>query len=868
MSRLLPAGDPPLARLFRPRSVLVVGDTEAPGPAAAMLDGLRAGGFAGPISAARPDRLVEALATPGPAPDLAVVAGGEDPGALLDRLAAAGVGGAILTGPAPAEPALPFLGGGSFGLIVPAIGLNASPLPDPPPAGPIALIGQSRGFARAVIEHAAAHGLGFAFVAGLGRNEGVGFSATLDWLAREPGVAAILLEVSRIRDRRGFLSAARAAARSRPVVAIRTAPDEDGAADAPPADLVFAAALRRSGILCVDGLEAMLAAIATLPRTRPLRGERIAVISRTRALAGLAERALARHGLALVPPPPETAPALSTLLPAESALANPWIIPDDAPPTRAAELAAALAELGAADAALIVHVPDPRRDGPAASPAAEALATAAALSRRLPMLAVWPGEDAGGTDRARLEASGIPAFPTPEQAASAAHLLVEHRRAREAAKELPPRTVLGIDPDRETVRRILDGARAAGRRSLTEDESLAVLAAYGIATVPTRVAADGEAAAQAATALGFPAVLKVRSPDLSRKTEVGGVALDLSDAAEVRRAAEAMLGRVRRAAPEARLEGFLVQRQALLRGVQEVLVRVGQDGLFGPAILFGAGGTKASVLRDLAAALPPLNLALARDLVSRTLVSRVLAGFRDQPRADLDALCGVLVRLSQLVVDQPELVSIDVNPLLAGPAGAVALDAGMTLSAEPRTGTAHLSIAPYPAELEESVVLADGRTACLRPIRPEDAEAHLQFFARLSPEDVRMRFFAPISSLSPEQVARMTQIDYDREMALIATAPGPEGAPETLGVVRIVALPGRPVGEFAVVVRSDLKGLGLGSLLMRKAIDWARGAGFAEIEGEVLAENRPMRAFVQRLGFTLHRHPDDPDLTVARLGPL
>uniref|UniRef100_UPI00307F7B10 bifunctional acetate--CoA ligase family protein/GNAT family N-acetyltransferase n=1 Tax=Elioraea sp. TaxID=2185103 RepID=UPI00307F7B10 len=487
-----------------------------------------------------------------------------------------------------------------------------------------------------------------------------------------------------------------------------------------------------------------------------------------------------------------------------------------------------------------------------------------ALGRRLPLLAVWPGGARGEADRRRLDGAGIPAFPTPERAAAAAALLVEHHRARQAARELPPRTVLAIDPDRASVRRVLAVAHRAGRTTLTEDEAFAVLAAYGIPSVPTRRARDPESTAAAAAALGFPVVLKIRSPDLAHKTAVGGVVLDLEDEAAVARAAAAMAARIARLAPAARIEGFLVQRQVGRRDAQETALRLARDPMFGAAIGFGAGGVEAALRGDMAVALPPLNLALAGDLIARSRIAPLLAGHRGRPAADRAALAEVLVRVSQLAVDWPEIATLDVNPLMAGPSGVMAVDGWIALDPAARPGTAHLAIAPYPAELEETMRLPDGTAVTLRPIRPEDAEAHAAFFARLSPEDIRRRFFAPIAALSAEQIARMTQIDYDREMAFIATAAGPDGTPETLGVVRIVRDPASAEGEFAVVVRSDRKGQGLGRALMRKALGWARRQGLAVLTGEVLAENEPMRAFIERLGFTLARHPEDPELLVAR----
>lgn len=856
----LPTHAAPLARLFRPASVAVIGDDPA---AAVVLAHLRAGGFAGPVRHVAPEA-IDALPE---APDLAVVVTDASPEAILARLAARGAGGAILTGPAPTAPGPRprFLGGHALGLILPRLGLNASLVAPMPAPGPLALVGQSRGFARALIDHAASLGLGFSAVIGLGRNEDVGFTASLDWLARDPGTGAILIEVSRIKDRRGFLSAARAAARGRPVVAIRTTPDREAEEGGLPADAVFAAALRRAGILCVDGMDAMLAAISTLARLRPLNGERIAVAAGSRALGALAARALVRHGIALAPPAEPVAAALGLLLPPESARSNPMILEDSAPPNRLAEVAAALAGIpGAADAVIAVQAPGVAPAEGIASPEAEALAATAALGRRLPLLAVWPGGARSETDRRRLDGAGIPAFPTPERAAAAAALLVEHHRARQAARELPPRTVLAIDPDRASVRRVLAAAHRAGRTTLTEDEAFAVLAAYGIPSVPTRRARDPESTAAAAAALGFPVVLKIHSPDLAHKTAVGGVVLDLEHEAAVARAAAAMAARIARLAPAARIEGFLVQRQVGRRDAQETALRLARDPMFGAAIGFGAGGTEAALRGGMAVALPPLNLALAGELIARSRIAPLLAGHRDRPAADRAALAEVLVRVSQLAVDWPEIVALDVNPLMAGPSGVMAVDGWITLDPAARPGTAHLAIAPYPAELEETVRLADGTAVTLRPIRPEDAEAHAAFFARLSPEDIRRRFFAPIAALSAEQIARMTQIDYDREMAFIATAAGPDGTPETLGVVRIVRDPASAEGEFAVVVRSDRKGQGLGRALMQKALGWARRQGLAALSGEVLAENGPMRAFVERLGFTLARHPEDPELLVAR----
>jgi len=863
----------PVDRLLRPRTVAVIGDlgTEET-PARRLLANLLTGSFGGAVLPVSPDSAavggilaypsVEALPL---APDLALLTLPEPAlGAALEALAARGAGAAVVVTDAEvAAPPIRAIGGGSAGVVSTAASLNASLWPALPARGSLALVCQDPGFAAALLDHAAAEGIGLSHVVTLGRNDDLGFTAVLDWLSRDGATRAILIEVSRIKDRRGFLSAARAAARGRAVVALRTADDPAGdpaAEVAVPASLVFAAALRRVGVVDVPGLEAMLEAATTLGRPRRMEGERVFIVSSSAGLGALAARAAEAEGAALPQPGPEAAVALG-LVGIEPR--NPLIAPAGSGPNRVGELVAAVRGAGGlADAVIAVHAPLAQREAEAA--AAEAIAAAHAAAAPMPVIAALPGGDVAESARARLAAAGLPAFATIEAAARAAGTLIRERRTRAAARELPSRTVLAVAPDRETVRRLLARVRRSGRATLTEDEAEAVLNAYGIPTAPARVAADAESAAEAARALGFPVVLKARSADLPHKTAVGGVTLDLETTAAVRAAAEAMEARLARLAPEARREGFLVQRQIVRAGRQELFVMLTRDPLFGPAIAFGQGGTAAGIAADIAADLPPLNRALAAALVGRTRVARLLAGFRDRPPADREAIYETLVRISQLAVDFPDIAAVDVNPLVSGPGGVIALDAWIEIDPEPATGTRHLAIAPYPAELVRRITLRDGRAVTLRPIRPEDADAHAAFFARLSPEDVRLRFFAPIRALSPEQIARMTQIDYDREMAIIATT-GDGAEAETLGVVRLFRTGAE--AEFAIVVRSDMKGSGLGGALMRAGLDWAREAGIARVTGDVLAENEGMLAFVRRLGFSVTRSRDDPELMVAAIDP-
>jgi len=422
---------------------------------------------------------------------------------------------------------------------------------------------------------------------------------------------------------------------------------------------------------------------------------------------------------------------------------------------------------------------------------------------------------------------------------------------------LPASAVLALAPDRAAVRRLFSGARAAGRTGLLQDEALDVLTAYGIPVVPSRPALSVDDAGTAASMLGFPAVVKLRRSGPPRPGGPGGVLLDLPDTAAVRDAAAALDRRRARLGGEGLAEGFLVQRQ--MGRARELRIGLYDDPLFGPAISFGGGGSSADALGDVAVDLPPLNLALADGLIARTRAARTLGELHEQAAANRGAVADVLVRISQLAVDFPEIAGMDLNPVFADSEGVSAGDAWIALRPAGEAGV--LAIAPYPAELAEHWS-AKGEPLLIRPIRPEDAEAHAALFSRLSPEDIRFRFFSMLRALSPEQIARMTQVDYDREMALVAVR---EATGETVGVCRLVRESYTTTGEFAVLVEPSMKGRGLARQLMLRIMDWARSQDMTGITGQVLAENRPMLAFMRRMGFTIRRLPDEPDVVEAAM---
>ncbi|MEO8119312.1 MAG: GNAT family N-acetyltransferase, partial [Rhodoferax sp.] len=432
----------------------------------------------------------------------------------------------------------------------------------------------------------------------------------------------------------------------------------------------------------------------------------------------------------------------------------------------------------------------------------------------------------------------------------------------------PPALLPALRPDTAAIRALVQAALASGREMLTEPEAKAVLDACRIPVVPTqRVDASPEAATQAAQALGFPVVLKILSDDISHKSDVGGVALNLQDAMEVHEAARTMLARVQRQHPQARLQGFTLQAMVRCQHAQELIVGSTIDRVFGPVILFGQGGTAVEVMADRAVALPPLNLPLAKALVARTRVARLLAGWRDTPAVDEAALHQVLVAVSQLLAEVPEIAELDINPLIVNFEGAIALDARIRLSAAAPAGAANFAIRPYPAQLEETVPWR-GRELTLRPIRPEDEALQMAFLQQLDPEDVRMRVFYSKRTIERSELARLVQIDYAREMAFVAMAPGPDGQPQTLGVVRAMADPDNIEAEFGVIVRSELKGRGLGLLLMQKLIAYLRSQGTQRLVATVLDYNERMLKLAKELGFEENPAPRNGDGTRGIFLPL
>jgi acetyltransferase len=746
---------------------------------------------------------------------------------------------------------LRILGPNCVGMLLPRLGLNASFAHASALPGKLAFIAQSGALTTAMLDWARTNEIGFSCFISLGNGADVDFGDLLDYLTHDPHTRAILLYIEAITSARKFMSAARAASRNKPLIIVKAGRQAEGAKAAAShtgalagADDVYDAAFRRAGALRVNTTRELFDAAETLARMAPLRGERLAIVSNGGGPAVMATDALINERGELAKLSPATLAALDEVLPTGWSHGNPVDIIGDAPATRyvqALERTLADPDVGAA---LLIHAPT------AIVPPTEiAQGCCEMLTRtRQPALTCWMGGAAVEEAKSLCAQAGVPTYSTPEEAVGAFLQVVNYARNQRQLMEVPSSIPDSFYADAEAARAIIRGVLAEGRDVLTEPEAKGVLAAYRVPVVETRTAASIEEALQCAAALGFPIALKILSPDISHKSDVGGVALDIGSAKELEEAARLILQRCRERVPSAKITGFTVQTMVRRSAARELIAGITVDPTFGPVILFGQGGIEVEVADDKAIALPPLNSGLAAELISRTRIQRFLAAYRNRPAVDRRALELALVQLSQLAVDIPEIAELDINPLLADDRGVVALDARIRVRPATGSGADRLAIRPYPVELEERVTF-EGQPLLLRPIRPEDFAQQREFLRQVTPEDMHSRFFQTVLELPDSELAHLTQIDYERAMAFIAEVRSNEGERATLGVARAHTDPDNEHAEFAILVRSDLKGRGLGSLLLEKLIRYCRARGIEQLSGEVLAENTRMLEFARARGF-------------------
>ncbi|HVY56316.1 MAG TPA: bifunctional acetate--CoA ligase family protein/GNAT family N-acetyltransferase [Xanthobacteraceae bacterium] len=889
-----------LDRLFAPKSVALVGASpHGRSVGRAILQNLLAGDFAGELHLVNPNhaeiagvRAVKSLDDLPAAPDLVVIS--VPPPvvpSIVEAAARKGAAAAIIItaglGHGPGSLAqqveqtarragLRLVGPNCIGILAPLAKLNASFAARLPKPGDLALISQSGAIAAGLVEWAAQRSVGFSAIASIGEQLDVDLSDLLDYFALDVHTRAILLYIESVKNARKFMSAARAAARTKPVVVVKSGRHAQGAKAAAThtgalagSDAVYEAAFRRAGLLRVLDLGELFDAAETLGRIKSSSGRRLALLTNGGGVGVLAVDRLVDLGGTIAEISADTRARLDAVLPPTWSHANPVDIVGDADAPRYAASLEALLDDPANDAILVMNVQSALAS--AVEIARTVTATVAARRARAPwhkpVLAVWVGADEQVSDL--FEEAGMPYYATEGDAVEGYMHLVRHAEVIRTLMETPPSLPEHFAPEAAAARKIVEGAVADGRSWLDPVEVTRLFEAYAIPIVPAllaRTPEEAETIAGTFLAAGQKVVVKILSRDITHKSDVGGVKLNLATKQEVRQAAEEILANARAARPDARIAGVTVHPMILRPKARELIAGIASDPTFGPVIVFGAGGTAVEVVNDKSLALPPLDLRLAHDLIERTRVSRLLRAYRNVPAAKVDDVAMALLKLAQLVADLPEVRELDINPLLADETGVLTLDARVAVAPVPAELKEHkharFAVRPYPVEWERHVTIGDNWRVFVRPVRPEDEPLFSAFFARVTAEDLRLRFFAAVKDFSHTFIARLTQLDYARAMAFVAIA---EDSGDMLGAVRLHCDANGETGEYAILLRSDLKGRGLGWKLMELMIAYGRSEGLKRIEGQVLRENTVMLQMCRELGFRIVDDPNDHDIALVSL---
>ena len=835
--------------MFNPSSIALVGASPKPGSIGAILaHNLVSAGFKGDIFPVHPEySLIQGLpAYPDvdslpKTPDLAVIAAPPDTvPRLIEKLGSRGTRSAVVITAGLCEGGgkerqalcnqmreaarphlLRILGPGCLGIMVPGMGLNAGLGHVRPLIGNIAFVSQSGAVLSSVLDWATSKGIGFSHLVSVGDMSDVDFGDMLDYLATDFRARAILLYIESVTHVRKFMSAARAAARMKPVVVVKPGRHFEGARTAAShtgalagSDEVYNAAFERAGMLRVMDMQALFDAVETLAMSHPFPGDRLAILTNGAGLGVMAVDVLIDKKGRLAGLSPETLSCLNRVLPAAGGSHhNPVDIACDAPPGRYSDAIKAILEDDGVDALLVLNCPSALASSTdAAREVVETLKESGLKASSRGIFTCWLGVDSAREARKIFAENRIPSYETPAEAIRGFMQRVRYRISQEMLMETPASIPEAFEPQTDKARGIVDKALSDGRLWLTGIEAITVLAAYKIPVVRTCGASWPEQPAGTSARPGEPLPSTASRPN-----------------------------------------------------ARELIVGVSHDVQFGPVIFFGQGGAAADVIQDQAIALPPLNMKLAREVMRRTRVYRLLEGYQDQPAADLDGIALTLVKVSQLICDIADIAELAINPLLADEQGVLALDARIKVVRSHLPAAKRLAIRPYPRELEDVITLPDGQTLLIRPIRPEDEPAFQALFSRLTLDEIRLRFLHAMQFLSHEMAARLTQIDYDREMALVLCDPASQKEPALHGVVRLTADPDNAHAEFAILIHRDMTGMGLGPMLMRRIIDYARSQGIGEIFGEVLAENRPMLRLCEAFGFKKRRDPEDPGVMIVSL---
>ena len=772
------------------------------------------------------------------------------------------------------------MGPNCMGFQRPALGLNASTLGPLANKGPLALVSQSGSLTSSMLDWAAKNAVGFSAVVSFGPHSSVGMAEALDFLANDPQTQSILVYMEGIFDARRFMSALRSAANAKPVIVLkagrRAVVVESARTDSALMvgnDEVFDAALRRAGAVRVKSFDEMFSAAKCLAtRSRPV-GKRLAIVTNGGGPGVLAADWVDDIDLSLGQLSAETAAALQSVLPTTASVVDLIDLSYDASPEHFKQAIQAANRDSSVDGVLVIYSPKPGAD---ACAYAQAVASSkASLSK--PMLTCWMGDTSVADARLVLNEANIPTFRTPESAVGSFGNLSSFYQNQKLLQQTPPPLSTLAKPDIEGARLLIEGVLAERRKILTEMESKSLLSAFHIPVTETILARSAHEAMMIASQLGYPVALKIDSPDIAHKSDVQGVELNILNGTGVRDTYHDMMERVKRLRPDARINGVTVQKMARTRSGREICVGVVTDDAFGPVVAFGAGGTMIELINDRAMELPPLNQYLAQSVIERSRVADTLGEWRGMPAADHAALEQVLLRVSEMVCELPQLREMDINPIIIDEEGAIAVDARIVVDSAPhaiggRSGVySHLPILPYPARFEQVWPMRGGGEYTVRPIHTEDAQMLQDLVHSLSPESRYFRFVSNMIELPPAMLAKLTLIDYDREMALVAVYRERQAQDDgeiiererIVGVSRYITNPDQTSCEFSLVVADDFSGKGLGSRLMESIMDVARERGLTEIVGLVLTNNDGMLRLMRSLGFSVKAYPDDPDFRVV-----
>ncbi|MEP4149404.1 MAG: bifunctional acetate--CoA ligase family protein/GNAT family N-acetyltransferase [Halioglobus sp.] len=886
-----------LESVFNPASVAVVCDDDYCRIGRQVLENLEASGYEGAVHAVMPGcsqaevvghEPLDSVADIGQPVELAVIAArAKEQPALLRQCGERKVDAVVILSGGFSETQergmalqnelaeiarnydIALVGPRCLGIIRPVNKLNVSSARSPVANGKVALVTQSGAFCSALLDWADANGFGFSAVASLGATTDVKMGDVLDYLAQDPYTTSILLYVERVTNARLFLSGLRAAARLKPVVVIKSGRNESGERAALShmhtplgGDDVFDAAIRRAGAVRVTVVSQLFAAATILSSGARVKGPHLAVMTNGGGPGVMAADWAGNIGVPLAPLAPETVDALSAVLPGHWSHTDPVDILGDADAARYRATAEIVLRDKNVDGLLVLCTPQGFTDP---SACAEGL-VAAVEGTRKPVLASWMGARLMADARQSLADAKIPHFISPEEGVDAFSYLASYKANQAALLQVPEPLSEHSNPDVYGAQLIIDHALAERRETLSNAEAKAILRAFKVPVLPSISAQNPAEALVAAENVGLPVAMKINSPDILHKSDVGGVRLNIRESRSVHTAFEELTREVGQRAPNARLEGVCVEPMVNRSHAREIMIGISRDPVFGPVVRMGAAGSAIEMLSEQAqVALPPLNDFLSRELIGRTSASRLLKDYRSFPAADLGKLSEVLQRVSEIACELPCIKTLDINPLLVDEEGVIAV--GVRITVAPAQASAvrygHMAIHPYPADLESELILGDGSEVLLRPIRPEDGRNEADFVANLSAESKYFRFMHGLDKLTPAMLARFTQIDYDREMAIVAIASGENGEDSFLGVARYVTNPDGSSCEFALAIADEWQSRGVGPKLMDRLMHIARERGLETMVGEVLAQNSRMLRMCKRLGFRSLRSSQDPEVIVV-----